>query len=583
MTLAEYHKRPDLMEKIGLVTVQPEGRKTVFVGLTVVSYPFSILEEDPSKMQVMNELEEMVLKNPLKYFVPQNQTALLFLNDRDHNFKGFVAGNGVGKTTVAWIDVLLDIIPCDPEWPIFKHHGVHFRKYKGPRKLGGVGVVSYEWNNHKSTIWPQVVRRWTPPAAMNGGTNAEPNWQVGPKCDVAGTPVHFMACSQSDTVFESSALDIYLWDEQGEEPKFNGANARIRRRNGRHIAALTPHRIRGRPDTGANSYVHRMYRGDMTAGLKVKFYKSDIFDLPDWIFSERSKFEARREWETEPFDSGNILKLREGRARLYGEFHEGSDMVFKMWTRAVHVIEPFDIPKKWPRYRAIDHGRVNPCASIKAAVSPEGDVIFYGEYYEKGRLIHENAKGVVEFCGNALEPDGFVNDLKGMRFNRFREKIKVPFRKTVLDSRCFGKSADNTTFTIGELYGICGLRAEPANGQRYELTLPIVEEYLRVDPERTHRETGQKGAPKLYVFSTMHNFIREIESFVNEETVKVNHRTGSREVSESPKGENDHLMTCMVWLCMLNLVYIENFIEEESEDGAPKKQEVLAVDPITGY
>lgn len=585
LKLNEYHARDDLMKKVGLVTTPTDGRQTVFMGNTIISYPVDYLEDNPKKKALFLELDDIVRKNPLKYFIPQNDAALQFINDSDHNLKGFIAGNGGGKTTCAWIDVLLDIVPCDPSWPIFTQYGIKHRRYKGPKTMGGVGVVSYEWANHISTIWPQVIKRWTPLESLGGYAEGGPlviNWKNNPKLEIDGTPVMFFACSQAQTVFESSALDIYFWDEQGEEDKFNGANMRVRRRNGRHVFALTPHRVIGRPDTGANSWIHKLYKGETTAGLKCKFYTGDIFDIPDWIYSEESKKSAYREWVTEPTQNNDLKKLREGRSRIYGEFHEASGLVFDEWNPEYHLIDPFEIPETWTRYRAIDHGRVNPTAALLAAVDPDGNVYLYDEYYQVDKVVSENVPAIIRMCGNDRRKIGFEVDARGIKFDRWEEFGPVTFRKTILDPRSMAKKGDETSLTIGDLYRLNGLRCTPATGLPFEHTLPTAKEFLRLDFDKEHKFLGRNGAPRCYVFRTMTNFISEINKFVNEEVIRAS-RDGSRTVSERPRGKDDHLMTCFVWLCTEGMRYYHDFDIDLLSGSDIKQSRELTRDPYTGY
>lgn len=585
MTLAEYHTKDALMEKIGLITTSPANRRSVFMGTTILSYPESILASDYKKRSAFEECERIVSENQLKYFVPQNEVVLSLLNDTEHNLKGFIAPNGVGKSVTGCIDVLLDIVPCDPRWPIFTSHGVNFRPYKGPRTLGGVGIVSYEWNNHVTTIWPQIVRRWTPKFALGewaDGGKGVINWRNNPNIEIAGTPVWFFACSQAQTVFEASAMDIYWWDEQGEEDKFNGANMRLRRRNGRHVMTLTPHKVNGRPDTGAGSWIHKLVRRETTAGLNPKFYHCELAGIPDWVYSERAKKEAFREWIEEPTKNNDTKKLREGRSRIYGEFHESSGLVFDDWNPLKHVIEPFNIPKSWPRYRSIDHGRVNPTACLWAAVSPSGDVFLYREYYRRNLTAGENAQEIIKASGNKRRVwESGVDDL-GRIVKRYDEVFSAErYRKTCLDSRSMAKKSDESNRTIGQIYRDAGMVVAPADGQKTDKQVVVAKEFFSIDHDREHYVTKESGAPRIYVFSTLVNFIKEIQGYVNEEVVRTD-RSGNRSVSERPREKDDHLMTALLYLLMMNLAYIEE-VYQDDEEYVDKQEETMIRDEHGGY
>lgn len=583
-----YHTRKDLMQKVGLVTTPAPDRETLFMGTTIFTFPRSLLEKDAKLRKLFQDAEDAVLACPLRYFLPQNDVVLDFLNDSTTGIKILRAGNGCGKSVAAWIDILLDIIPTHPSWEIFSVHGVAYRPYRKPFVDGGVGVVTYEWINHKNTLWPQVIQRWTPSEFLGDykrGGSKTPAWRDSPMVPIADTPVYFMACSQADSVFESQALDRFMWDEQGQESKFNGANARIRRRNGRHVFALTPHKLEGRPDTGAGSWIHKLETGEMNVGMSIRVFHTDIFSIPDWIFSEKAKDAAFEEWVKNPLQTGNIKRIREGRSRVYGEYHETSGLVFDDWSREIHVVQPFQL-QNVTRYRSIDHGRVNPTACIFAAVDPEGNVIIYDEYYEAGKTISQNVEAIIRKSGNERKPAGVVYD-QGRTYTRYEEIQHVPFRATLLDSRSGSMRDQNTSFTIEQMYRYNGIITRPSSGAKMEVAVPIAQELFRPDPDRIfpawHPLAGKEGAPRIFVFNTCKWFIWEIERYVNE-PMRVQ-RDGSEIYIERPRAKDDHLMTALIYLAQLPPAWVPPYNATPPIDGDEDEPEEieLAVDPITGY
>lgn len=589
LTLDEYRNRPELGNIVGLAAASPRDRRVVFLGTTIVSFPTDLIEQDERRRSIVEEIEKEYASNPLKWFIPQDEDVRRFLNDGaiPESIKIFTAPNGVGKSVSGWVDILLDIVPCDPNWPIFKDHGVKWRRYKGPYTKGGVAIVTYEWENHITTIWPQIIKRWTPIESL--GDYAETgksviNWKSSPRIYIDGTPVYFRACSQAQTVFEAAAMDIYWWDEQGEEAKFDGANARVRRRHGRHTMTLTPHHVAGRPDTGAGSFIHKLWKGEQTSGLTVMKYHCGIGEIPPWIYTEEAKAAAKVEWEIEPTESGDIRKLREGRSRLYGEFHETSGLVFDEFDQSVHIIEPIPIKKSWTRYRSIDHGRIEPCAALCLAVTDKGDCIIYNEYYERDRSIDENCSGIIQACGNTRKKLGSFQDSYGRVYDRYDEiQSKDRYRWTVIDPRSAGKHLDDGTITIGKMYQIGGLNTRPGSGQPTNLMVPVVREYITIDNERTHIVTGKRGAPRVYIFSTCKDTIKEITEWAYE-AVQRKDKKGRVSWQERPKALNDHLMMCLMMLCMENLVWVPSD-EDETIDTQQDIQEdgYITRDPYCGY
>lgn len=559
LTLDEYHTKESLMAKVGLAASPPGDRRTIFAGLDIYSYPFALLEKDKRLSAVADAAERVVLQNPLKFFVPQNDNVKNFLNDTSSTLKLLVAPNGIGKSVAGWIDTVLDIIPTDPSWPIFTLHGVKHRPYRRARILSGVGIVTYEWVNHESTIFPQIIQRWTPPEFLGDfkiGGKSTPNWRVNPKMLVGDCPVWFHTCSQADTVFESSARNQFWWDEQAEEAKFRGANERVRRRGGRHVMTLTPHKIKGRADTGAGTWIHDIVKKKTTYGHTTKIYTSDIKTIPDWIYSEEGKRLAIKTWIEEPTKNGNIAMLREGEARIFGKFHDTSGLVFDEIVPTVHYIPPFKIPDEWPKFRAVDHGRVEPCAALCATVTPDEDIVFFREYYEKDRLISENAKGIIVSSGNkAVEVSREVQS--GRVLSRYREEGMMIYRWTVMDSRSFSKKQDNSELTIGQMYRLCGLNCRKSSGQPVSAMVDVVKEYLKIDPERKHISTKQMGAPRVYFFNTLDNMIEELSTYAVEESYRV--VNGVRKLVEVPKAKNDHLISALMFMLMERMYYVEGF------------------------
>ena len=566
MTLTEYHTREDLIKKVGLAASPPGDRKTIFAGLDIYSYPYDLLEKDKRLSAIVDAAENMVAQNPLKYFVPQNESIRNFLNESNVTMKVLVAPNGIGKSVAGWIDTLLDIIPTNPSWPIFTAHGVKHRPYRKQRITSGVGIVTYEWVNHESTIFPQIIQRWTPPEFLGEfkiGGKSTPNWRVNPKMLVGDAPVWFHTCSQSDTVFESSARNQFWWDEQAEESKFRGANERVRRRGGRHVMTLTPHKIKGRADTGAGTWIHNIVKGKATYGHTTKIFTSDIKTIPDWIYSEEGKKQAIRTWIEEPQKNGNIAMLREGESRIFGKFHDTSGLVFDEIVPTIHYIPPFIIPDNWPKFRSVDHGRVEPCAALCATVSPEQDIIFFREYYEKDKLISQNAQGIILASGNrAVESGREVSS--GRVLSRYREEGPVKYRWTVMDARSFSKKQDNSEMTIGQMYRYCGLFCKKSSGQPVSAMIEVVKEYLKIDPEREHRHTKKPGAPKVYFFNTLENLIEELSGYSVEESYRM--VGGVRKLVEVPKAKNDHLISALMFMLMEKLYYVESRVEEDEEN-----------------
>jgi PBSX family phage terminase large subunit len=78
--------------------------------------------------------------------------------------------------------------------------------------------------------------------------------------------------------------------------------------------------------------------------------------------------------------------------------------IYDEWDEAVHVLDPFDIPADWPRYRSIDFGYTNPFVCQWWAQDPDGRLYLYRELYAPNRLVSDWAVDIVKFSeGERIE------------------------------------------------------------------------------------------------------------------------------------------------------------------------------------
>ena len=122
---------------------------------------------------------------------------------------------------------------------------------------------------------------------------------------------------------------------------------------------------------------------------------------------------------------------------------------------------------------------VNPCAAVWVAISPSGSAFLYREYYEAGRSVAQNALGIVEASGNVRYETGTDTDeAAGAEYTIYEEGFtNEHYESSVLDSRSFGTKSDRNC-TLGALYNDMGLDCSPASGQRDEVLLPIMREWV---------------------------------------------------------------------------------------------------------
>jgi len=164
---------------------------------------------------------------------------------------------------------------------------------------------------------------------------------------------------------------------------------------------------------------------------------------------------------------------------LEGNWDVAEGAAFTEFNPPEHVITPFDIPLHWERVKGIDYGYASESACVWGAVDPsDGTLIIYRELYQKGLLGTELA----EMLTNMEMADPF----------------SVP---GVLDTACWSRTG-TTGPTVGETLQRSGHKLRRADKNRIQGKIQI-HEYLKIK---------QSGRPRLQIFNTCPNLIREIQS-----------------------------------------------------------------------
>jgi phage terminase large subunit len=83
------------------------------------------------------------------------------------------------------------------------------------------------------------------------------------------------------------------------------------------------------------------------------------------------------------------------KAWLHGDWDIFEGQYFTEFSREKHVIEPFEIPASWRKYRTLDYG-LDRLAVLWIAVAPDGRSYVYREYCESSLPIGEAAEAILK-------------------------------------------------------------------------------------------------------------------------------------------------------------------------------------------
>lgn len=95
----------------------------------------------------------------------------------------------------------------------------------------------------------------------------------------------------------------------------------------------------------------------------------------------------------------DALPEKERKALKEGNWDIFDGQYFTDFDRSIHVIEPFDIPEEWDRYRTIDYG-LDMLACYWIAIDPKGNEYVYKELYQPNLIISQAAQRIIEVNGD---------------------------------------------------------------------------------------------------------------------------------------------------------------------------------------
>lgn len=142
------------------------------------------------------------------------------------------------------------------------------------------------------------------------------------------------------------------------------------------------------PEPKGNMMLKRKVVDPLTGDWKWKtrlFLPARLDDNPDKAFVKDYKFKL-------------LSKPSHMRARyLYGDWDSVEGGYFEDdWNPGVHVIEPFKIPREWPKFRAMDWGYKAPGTIGWFALDPDENLYLFYEFNFRLMTDAEVAKRVIE-------------------------------------------------------------------------------------------------------------------------------------------------------------------------------------------
>lgn len=193
--------------------------------------------------------------------------------------------------------------------------------------------------------------------------------------------------------------------------------------------------------------------------------------------------------KTDPNYKKRLLALpeKEKKALLYGDWNIFEGQYFDEFDPEKHICEPFEIPRDWRRYRAIDYG-LDMLGGVFIAVNSLGQAFVYKEVGESNLPISDAARCVL----NATERDE-------------NGKPKEEFYLTLAPPDLWNRSQE-TGRSKATIFHDAGLGLTKSNNDR-EAGWLAIKELLKLDVN---------GEPRLRIFNTCRGLIHDLPALIRD-------------------------------------------------------------------
>ena len=188
-------------------------------------------------------------------------------------------------------------------------------------------------------------------------------------------------------------------------------------------------------------------------------------------------------------------------------------------------------------HRTMDHGDSAPTSCLWWAVDRNGNLFCFREYYMPGTLISDHRKNIVSLSGNERYRFQLADP---SIFSHFTQKNGQ--RWSVANEYADVKSLPRHTAIFW------------GKGDNDEMgTRNRINEYLRVDPERIHPITKEKGSPRLFFVRKSPQYPQGCDHVIRELKSQKRERLGTDNgkpifSDKRDEGVSDHAYDCVRYM-----------------------------------
>lgn len=321
----------------------------------------------------------LAAQNPTIFQYKAHEKQIIFHGNQD-KIRLYIGGNRSGKTVGGIVENV---------WWMTNRHP--FRKVPEPPTRGRIVTVS-RTEGINDIIIPEI-RKWLPPSDLVNGSWEDSYSKQFNKLTLAnGSTAEIMTHEQDVEKFAGTSRHWVHFDEEPPKPIYTECKMRTLDTGGSMWITMTP--VEGMTWVYEDIYEKGMKGLEKFGIIEVDTTENPYLDAEDIA------------------DVLSGLDELELKARKEGKFVQIGGLVFKKFSRNLHVLEPMIPPLGWTQYCSLDHGWNNPTCWLWHAVSPQGVVITFDELYRNETLVGEFAAEIKERNSRKgrREPDIYVGD-----------------------------------------------------------------------------------------------------------------------------------------------------------------------------
>ncbi len=311
-------------------------------------------------------------------------------------------------------------------------------------------------------------KSWIREIVMESGSKSSPEFGVIDYIvidNVFGgvSKIAFKSCEAGREKFQGTSLDFVWFDEEPPQPVYEECRMRVLDRNGHVFGTMTP--LKGLTWVYDEIYLNRHNSQEV-------WY--EFMEWSDNPYLNSAEVQALSE----------CLSSEQLESRRYGRFTQSNGLVYPEFGDA-NVVEPFDVPCEWQDEISIDPGLNNPLSAHWYARDFDGSVYVIAEHYEAKRDVAYHAQKIKEICDRLC--------WKRDRFGRL----------SVLMDSAANQHTLNGQRSVAELFAEQGVTVNTRVDKGLYTGINRVKSLLK----------PLSGPPKLYIFSSCVNMLREIKGY----------------------------------------------------------------------